>query len=48
MDYTLHEAVKDYLKEKGTVHPQIEGRAKAVNLGEQVFSSLENVGYIFQ
>ncbi len=32
-DYTLHNAVEAYLKVKGTVSPQLNGRSVATDLG---------------
>jgi sulfur-oxidizing protein SoxB len=48
MDYTLHDAVKEYLRIKGTVSPTLDGRAKAVDLGDQAFSQLKEAGYLFR
>lgn len=47
-DYTLHDAVREYLKAKGTIHPVIDGRAKAVDLGAQTFSQLPGTDYKFR
>lgn len=47
-DFTLHEAIIEYLKEKGTISPKIDGRAKAVDLGDEVFSEMGDYGYKFQ
>lgn len=47
-DYTLHDAVKEYLKVKGTVSPTLDGRAQAVDLGDQLFSAMPEVGYEFR
>lgn len=47
-NYTLHDAVRDYLKHHGTVHPTIDGRAQAVDLGTNAFSKIEEVGYEFR
>lgn len=46
--FTLHQAVEEYLKEKGTISPKIEGRAIAVDLPENSFSQMSEVGYRFR
>lgn len=46
--YTLHQAVIEYLEEKGTINPKIEGRAIAVDLEEKAFSRMSEVGYTFR
>lgn len=48
MDYTLHDAVKDYLHEKGTVSPKLDGRSIAVDLGPNAFSQMPETGYTFR
>lgn len=48
MDYTLHDAVREYLKAKGTVSPQLDGRAIAEDLGTSAFSQMKESGYQFQ
>lgn len=47
MDYTIHEALAEYLKEKGTVAPKIDGRAVALDLGDNVLSQLPGTEYEF-
>lgn len=46
--YTLHDAVKDYLKHHKTVSPVIDGRSVAVDLGENAFSQMKEAGYEFK
>lgn len=46
--FTLHQAVVEYLKEKGTISPKIEGRAIAVDLDKNAFSQMAEVGYTFR
>ncbi len=46
--YTLHDAVKEYLKLKRTVSPKIDGRALAVDLGPGTFSQMPGTGYQFR
>jgi sulfur-oxidizing protein SoxB len=46
-NYTLHDAVKEYLKVKGTVSPTLEGRAQAIDLANQPFSAIPELGYEF-
>lgn len=47
MDYTIHDAVKEYLKYKRTVSPVRDGRAKALDLGDNVLSQLPGTDYHF-
>lgn len=47
-DYTLHDAVEEYLKEKGSVSPELDGRAIAVDLGANAFSQMLETGYKFR
>lgn len=47
-DYTMHEAIEDYLKAKGTIHPGLDGRAMATDLGTQAFSQMKEGKYQFQ
>jgi 5'-nucleotidase len=47
-DYTMHEAIEEYLKVKGTVHPELDGRAIATDLGTQAFSQMEEGDYRFR
>ena len=46
--YTLHDAVEDYLKEKGTVSPKLDGRSVAIDLGTNAFSQMKESGYEFR
>lgn len=46
--FTLHDAVKEYLKEKGTIDPKMEGRAIAIDLPLNSFSQMPETGYHFQ
>lgn len=46
--YTLHNAVKDYLKHYGTVSPKLDGRAQAVDQKPNAFSKIDEVGYEFK
>lgn len=47
-EYTMHEAVEEYLAAKGTVHPTLDGRAIAKDLGAQAFSQMKEGGYQFR
>lgn len=47
-NYTLHDAVEEYLEAKGTVSPKLDGRSVAVDLGENAFSQMLETGYRFQ
>lgn len=47
-DYTMHEAVEAYMKAKGTVHPVLDGRALATDLGPRAFSQMKEGGYLFR
>lgn len=46
--FTLHDAVRDYLKHHQTVSPKIDGRAQAVDLGKNPFSQMKEAGYEFR
>lgn len=48
LDYTVHDVMEEYLKVNGTVSPQTNGRAKALDLESPVLSQLPNVDYIFR
>ncbi|RYE07942.1 MAG: bifunctional metallophosphatase/5'-nucleotidase, partial [Sphingobacteriaceae bacterium] len=48
MPYTVHDVLADYLKEKGTVAPKTDGRARALDLSSPVLSQLPNVDYVFR
>ena len=47
-DYTLHNAVEDYLKAKGTVSPHLNGRSVATDLGPNAFSQMKEGDYKFR
>ncbi len=47
MDYTIHDVIEEYLKEKGTIAPSLDGRAKALDLGPNVLSQLPGTDYQF-
>ncbi|RXG20340.1 5'-nucleotidase [Leeuwenhoekiella polynyae] len=46
-DYTIHEAVEDYLKEMSPVSPKLEGRAYCEYLGTESFSTVPETNYEF-
>lgn len=48
MDYTLHDAVEQYLAEKGEVSPVLDGRAQAVDLGPNAYSQVPGTDYEFR
>jgi len=47
-DYTIHEAVEEYLKQNSPVSPTLEGRAYCEYLGEYSFSTVPKTDYKFQ
>ncbi len=47
-DYTIHDVVEEYLKEKSPVSPTLEGRAYCEYLGEYSFSTVPKTDYKFQ
>jgi len=47
MDYTIHDVIEEYLKEKGAIAPTLDGRAKALDLGPNVLSQLPGTDYQF-
>ncbi len=47
LDFTIHEAITDYLAEKVSISPLREGRAKALDLGDNVLSQLPGTDYHF-
>lgn len=47
-DYTLHKAVEDYLKAKGTVSPLLNERSLATDLGPNAFSQMKEGDYRFR
>lgn len=46
--YTLHQAIEEYLKVKGPINSKVEGRAIAVDLEQNYFSEIPEVGYKFK
>jgi len=48
MDYTIHDAVEEYLKTHSPVSPGLEGRAYCESLGEYSFSTVPGTEYNFQ
>ncbi|MGO1752619.1 MAG: bifunctional metallophosphatase/5'-nucleotidase [Psychroflexus sp.] len=46
-DYTVHDVLAEYLKENENIAPEIDGRAKALDLGENVLSQLPGTNYQF-
>ncbi|WP_192821279.1 bifunctional UDP-sugar hydrolase/5'-nucleotidase [Rufibacter sp. LB8] len=48
LDYTVHDVMEEYLKKNGTVSPNIDGRAKVLDLASPVLSQLPNVDYVFR
>lgn len=47
-NYTLHQALEEYLKVKSPVSPKLDGRAIATDLGINAFSQMKETGYQFQ
>ncbi|HLW39103.1 MAG TPA: bifunctional metallophosphatase/5'-nucleotidase, partial [Brumimicrobium sp.] len=47
-DYTVHDVLEEYLKEKGTISPVRDNRAIAVDLGDNVLSQLPGTDYKFR
>lgn len=47
MEYTIHDVMAEYLKHKGTVAPIRDGRAVALDLGDNVLSQLPGTDYHF-
>lgn len=47
MDYTMHQALEDYLKAHHAIAPKIDGRARALDLGDHVLSQLPGTEYQF-
>lgn len=48
LDFSVHDIIEQYLKEKGPVSPKIDGRAIALDLPSPVLSQLPNVDYTFK
>ena len=46
-EYTVHDVLEEYLKVKGTIAPVRDGRAQAVDLGDNVLSQLPGTEYHF-
>lgn len=47
MDYTIHDLIEEYLSVVDTIAPVRDGRAKAVDLGDNVLSQLPGTDYHF-
>lgn len=47
-DYTIHDAVIDYLREHSPVSPTLDGRAYSQKLGEYSFSTVPGTDYQFK
>ncbi len=47
-DYTIHEAVEEYLSIHSPVSPKLDGRAFCEYLGEKSFSTVPGTDYIFR
>lgn len=47
-DFTLHQAIVEYLKINKVISPRVEGRAIAVDLNQNYFSEVPEVGYKFK
>lgn len=47
-DYTLHEALEDYLQQNSPVHPRLDGRARATDLGPFPFTTVPGTDYEFR
>lgn len=45
--FTLHEAIAEYLKEKGTISPKLDGRAIATDIGKSTFTKMPEGNYKF-
>lgn len=48
MDYTIHEAIEEYLQKHSSVSPKLEGRAYCDYLGTYSFSTVPGTNYEFQ
>ena len=46
-DYTIHDVLEEYLSVKGTIAPKKDGRAIALDLGDNVLSQLPGTNYHF-
>lgn len=47
MDYTIHDLIEEYLAHVDTIAPVRDGRAKALDLGDNVLSQLPGTDYHF-
>lgn len=47
-EYTLHDAVEEYLKVKGEVSPKLDGRSQAIDLGPDAYSQVPGTNYKFK
>ena len=48
LNYTIHDVIEEYLQKNTTISPILDGRAKALDLAEPVFSQVPNVDYTFR
>lgn len=48
MDYTIHDAVEEYLRKNSPVSPKLEKRAYCEYLGNNSFSTVPGTDYLFQ
>ena len=48
LDYTVHDVLEEYLKNKGTVAPKVDGRAVALDLTAPVVTQVASKGYLFR
>ena len=46
-DYTIHDMIVEYLAHHDTIAPVRDGRAKALDLGDNVLSQLPGTDYHF-
>lgn len=46
-DFTMHDVIEEYLKENPVIAPEIDGRARAVNLAKPVLFQLPDTDYSF-
>ena len=48
LDYTVHNVIEEYLKDKGTISPTTDGRAVALDLAAPVVTQVAGIGYTFR
>ena len=48
LDMTLHQVIRDYLKEHSPISPKVEGRVIATDEGPDLLSQLEGYDYVFR